>query len=141
GATIGLIMIFPEANMLLYKDASGTTTLQILAIAIFLSSTVITASSILQGMGYIKRTAGFIIGSFLIKWMANFMLVPLWGITGSAVATVFSLIVLGLVVMMELKRKLQGLLFFKKINVWAIMIALLVIIAYIVVFDYLIPFK
>ncbi|HLR40317.1 MAG TPA: polysaccharide biosynthesis protein [Virgibacillus sp.] len=139
GATIGLIMILPEANVLLYKDASGTMTLQILAIAIFLSSIVITASSILQGMGYIKRTAGFIIGAFLIKWAANFVLVPLWGITGSAVATVISLIVLGFMVFMELQRKLPGLHFFKKVNGWAFLKASLGMISYIVVIDYLLP--
>src|SRR5690625_4918879 len=139
GATIGLMMIFPEANVLLYKDASGTMPLQILAIAIFLSSIVITASSILQGMGYIKRTAGFIIGAFLIKWAANFALVPIWGITGSAVPTVISLIVLGLMVIMELRRKLPGLHFFKKINGWAFLKASLGMIVYIVVIDYLLP--
>src|SRR5699024_10695304 len=126
-------------NVLLYKDASRTMTLQILAIAIFLSSIVITASSILQGMGYIKRTAGFIIGAFLIKWAANFVLVPLWGITGSAVATVSSLIGLGVMVFMELQRELPARHVLKKVNGWAFLKASLGMISYIVVIDYLLP--
>lgn len=139
GAAIGLIMIFPEVNILLYKDDNGTIPLQILAIAIFLSSIVITTSSILQGMGYIKRTAGFIVGAFLIKWTANQILVPLWGIAGGAVATVLSLILLGMVTLMELKRRLPGLSFFKKINGWAFLKASFGMIAYLVVIDYLLP--
>src|SRR5690625_5198215 len=62
GAVIGLIAIFPETNALLFQNTKGTMTLQILAIAIFLSSISITISSILQGLGYFKRTAGFIVG-------------------------------------------------------------------------------
>lgn len=136
GATLGLIMIFPEVNVLLYENDSGTKTLQILVMSILLCSIVITATSILQGLGYMKRTAGFIVVAVLVKWIANDTLVPLWGITGSALATVFSLCVLGIAAVFELKRKLPNLEFFGNINWSAFLKASIGMILYIIVMDY-----
>lgn len=137
GAVIGLITIFPETNTLLFQNTKGTTTLQILAIAIFLSSISITISSILQGLGYFKRTAGFIVGAFLIKWMANHLFVPLWGINGSAVATILSLFLLCLVVLFEFKRKLPEIKMFRSIHWPAFAASSLGMIGYIMIVKYL----
>ncbi|MEW9675299.1 polysaccharide biosynthesis protein [Lentibacillus sp. L22] len=109
GATIGLVMIFPEVNMLLFQDDKGTGSLRTLVVAILLCSVAITAASILQGLGYVKRTAMFILLALLIKWLLNQLLVPLWGLTGSAIATVTSLLVLCCLDLIELKRKLPKL--------------------------------
>ncbi|MUK88067.1 oligosaccharide flippase family protein [Ornithinibacillus sp. L9] len=119
GATIGLIVIFPEANMLLFQNNHGVTALRIVVLSIVLSSIAITGLSILQGLDYMKRTAGFILAALFIKWIANQMLVPFWGIIGSAIATVISLLALCVVVLFELKRKLPGLYIFQKIK-WKI---------------------
>lgn len=116
GAMIGLIMLFPEINTLLYKNTDGTVSLQILAIAILLSSISITVTSILQGLGYYRRTALYIVGVFIIKWTSNQLFVPLWGITGSAIATVVSLLFLFICVVMELRKRLPSLSLFKQIN-------------------------
>lgn len=136
GATLGLIAIFPETNLLLFQDKKGTMELQILVLAIFLCSVAITASSILQGMGYIKRTAGFILITFFVKWTGNQLLVPIWGIMGSAIATVFSLLVLYIIVMIELKRKLPILRFINQINWLALLQASITMIAYILLVDW-----
>jgi PST family polysaccharide transporter len=116
GATIGLILLFPEANMLLFTNDKGTADLQILVLSIFLSSLAMTGAAILQGLGYRKQTAGFIFIAFFIKFTGNQLLVPWWGVTGSATATVFSLLVLFGLVLFELKRKLPELHFFRRIN-------------------------
>ncbi|MEC5425995.1 polysaccharide biosynthesis protein [Virgibacillus sp. C22-A2] len=137
GATIGLIVIFPEANVLLFQNDKGTVNLQILVLSIFLCSMAITASSILQGLGHIKRTAGFIMIAFFIKWISNQLLVPIWGITGSAIATVLSLSMLCVVVLMELKRKLPQLKFFRRINWWALSKATLAMISYLIGLNYI----
>ncbi|PAV28569.1 low temperature requirement protein B [Virgibacillus profundi] len=136
GATVGLIVIFPEANTLLYQNDKGTINLQIIILAIFLCSIAITASSILQGLGYIKRTAGFILIAFFVKWIGNQIMVPLFGITGAAIATVFSLFLLCTVVLFELKRKLPDLKFFQRINWWALIKATLAMVIYILITDY-----
>lgn len=131
GATIGLIVIFPDTNVLLFQDAKGTVDLQILVLSILLCSMAITASSILQGLGHVKRTAGFILIALFIKWIGNQLIVPLWGITGSAISTVLSLFILCLIVLFELRRKLPELNFLGNINWWALIKAGLAMIVYI----------
>ncbi|RDW15309.1 low temperature requirement protein B [Oceanobacillus arenosus] len=136
GATIGLIAIFPETNRLLFENTDGTSDLQILVLSIFLCSIAITASSVLQGLGFIKRTAGFVLGAFFVKWIANQLLVPWWGITGSAIATVLSLLVLFILVMFELKRKLPDLNFFRQIKWRALFAGTISMIVYLLVMKY-----
>ncbi|MGJ9460224.1 putative polysaccharide biosynthesis protein [Oceanobacillus sp. CF4.6] len=137
GATIGLIAIFPETNLLLFQDEKGTMELQILVLSIFLCSIAITASSILQGMGYIKRTAGFILIAFLVKWIGNQLLVPVLGIMGSAIATVLSLLVLFIIVLYELKKKLPRIDFLGQI-IWSALIkSSIAMVAYITLMDWI----
>ncbi|WP_217588340.1 putative polysaccharide biosynthesis protein [Lentibacillus saliphilus] len=106
GATIGLIMIFPETNTLLFQNDDGTFALRVLALALLLSSVAITAISILQGAGFMMMTACLIVGAGIVKWIGNAVFVPIWGITGSAVATVVALGLLTLVVLVLLSKKL-----------------------------------
>lgn len=93
GAAAGLIAIFPHVNSLLFKDTNGTTSLQILALSIVFASLSITTATILQGIGYVYRTALFVIVGVGLKWILNLWWVPLYGIIGSASATVVSAIV------------------------------------------------
>lgn len=139
GAATGLIAIFTEANLLLYQDVKGTGSLRILASGIFLSSIAITASSILQGLGYIKRTALFIAIAFFVKWVANQFLVPFLGIYGSAIATVCSLFTLCLLVAIALKRKLPKLVLLPKINWRAFLAAGMGMVGYIKLVGIIIP--
>lgn len=141
GAVIGLIFIFPEVNVLLFKDLKGTSSLQILSIAILLSSISITVSSILQGLGYFKRTAVFILLAFLIKWFANMLFVPLWGITGSALATVLSLLILCIIVLFDLTRKFPEIKLFKGVNVIAFTKASLGMVIYLLIISLLMPYE
>src|SRR5690625_1138452 len=57
GATIGLILIFPETNILLFMNTDGTGSLQIVVISIFLTSITVTGCTILQSLGYTKLPA------------------------------------------------------------------------------------
>lgn len=141
GAVIGLMLIFPAVNQLLFQNTKGTTSLQILSAAVFLSSISITASSILQGLGYFKRTAGYILLAFLIKWIANLLFVPLWGITGGALATVLSLCLLCVVVLIELHRKIPQIKFFQQLHLWAFIQAGLGMMGYIFIINYIFPYQ
>lgn len=140
GAVIGLIFIFPAVNLLLFQDLKGTASLQVLSGAIFLSSISITGSSILQGLGYFKRTAVFILLAFLIKWLSNILLVPFWGITGSAIATICSLLFLCIVIILELYRKLPNMKLFKEINGRALLIASLGMVSFLLIVHYMLPY-
>lgn len=141
GAVIGLILIFPEVNMLLFKDIKGTSSLQILSLSILLSSVSITTSSILQGLGYFKRTAVFILVAFLVKWFANILFVPLWGIVGSAIATVLSLLTLCVVVLFDLSRKLPDLKLLQEFNIQAFLKASMGMVGYLLVIRFFIPYE
>lgn len=139
GATIGLIVIFPQVNLLLFQNTKGTNSLRILVIAILLSSIAITICAILQGLGFMKRTALFIFIAFIIKWIANLIFVPLLGITGGALATVFSLFMLCTFALVELNRQLPQLMFLRQLKWGTMMKASLGMIAYLLLINYLIP--
>lgn len=136
GATVGLVVIFPDANLLLFQDDKGTHDLQILVLSVFLCSMTITASAVLQGLGYVKRTAGFILLAFCVKWIGNQLFVPIWGVTGSAVTTILSLTILYLLVSLSLKRKLPALHFFRRLNSWALIRAVVSMVIYLLLVDY-----
>src|SRR5699024_12880863 len=91
GAIIGLIMLLRETNILLFTNDDGTRTIQVLILAMILTSVTITIVAILQTIGYIRQTAIWIIMTFFVKWGLNNWLVPHFGIMGSAIATVVSL--------------------------------------------------
>ncbi|WP_209366380.1 putative polysaccharide biosynthesis protein [Sediminibacillus dalangtanensis] len=106
GAAVGLITIFPYANILLFEDTAGTGSLQILALSILFTSLALTLSSILQGLGDIRLTAGIVLLGVACKWLLNELLVPMWGIGGSAVATVLAVSIILLLNFFQLKRRL-----------------------------------
>src|SRR5699024_9990304 len=122
GATIGLFMLFPQVNTLLFTDSSGTSALRVLVLAIILSSSAITLIAILQGAGKTIETALAIGCMCMIKWFLNMWLVPLWGITGSAWASVGSVSIVCVYLLLRMRKtygtivkipivKLRGLLF------------------------------
>lgn len=140
GAVIGLMMIFPEANTLLFQNTKGTASLQILSLSIALTSLSVTITAVLQGLGFYKQTALFIICAFLIKLIANKWFVIKWGISGSAFATVFSLLLLTVILFVQLKRKLPNVNLLKNLN-WAILlIASMTMILYLLLIKYLLPY-
>jgi len=139
GATTGLFLIFPETNLLLYKDLSGTFSLQILSLAIILSTMSVTAIAVLQGAGVIIRTAVYILLAFIVKSISNIFLVPLLGITGSALATVFSLLCLTILVFIELLKKFPLQVFWQQLRWKPLTKAVLTMIFYIVMFKYVTP--
>lgn len=137
-AMIGLIVLLPDINILLFKDDKETFALQILVMSLFLSSLAITASSILQGLGYIKRTASLIFILFILKGVLNLWLTPLFGLTGGAIATVFSLFGLLVIVLIDLKRNLPELNFVKSIKWIALIKSTLWMTAFLIAVDFII---
>lgn len=109
GATVGLIALFPYVNILLFKDASGTGILQIVSLTIVLASLSITTATILQGIGYVYRTALFVIIGVGLKWILNLYLVTYLGIGGASIATVTSAAVVFALNFNQLKVTLPGL--------------------------------
>lgn len=102
GATVGLIVIFPEVNRLLFEDDSGTGSLRFLMLSVFFSSAAMTMAAMLQGLGLFKRTAIYILVALGMKFVLNLLLVPFYGISGGAAATVLALVVMFMLVSRDL---------------------------------------
>ncbi|MEI3604572.1 polysaccharide biosynthesis protein [Pseudogracilibacillus sp. SE30717A] len=123
GATVGLVLLLPETNLLLFTNTDGTGSLQILVVSIVLTSISITGCAILQSLGFIKKPALWMVITFIIKYLLNNLFVPLVGIYGSAIATVGSLFFLCGMVLLTLKQKLPGLSIFNNVHWKALIIA------------------
>lgn len=139
GATVGLLLIFPETNLLLYKDLKGSFSLQILSLAIILSTMSVTVIAILQGTGIILKTALYILIAFLIKMISNLLFAPLLNITGSALATVLSLFCLTMLVFYELHQKYRLGRLLEKLSWFALLKAVLSMAVYIYLLKLIVP--
>ncbi|KGP71840.1 putative polysaccharide biosynthesis protein [Pontibacillus yanchengensis] len=87
-AAVGLILVLPGVNRLFFNSNDGTVSLQVLALVIFVGSMALTFSSLLQGLGSMKAPAFMVMFGFVIKLFLNELLIPLYGMLGSAVASV-----------------------------------------------------
>lgn len=130
GATVGLICILPEANLLLFMDDQGTFSLQILGWSILLSSVAITGSTILLSERQFQQIIFGIFVMIIIKYVLNEILIPLYSISGSAIATVISLSVFLIMIMIRLK----SVHFIRTINFKAFLIAALGMVIYLFAF-------
>ncbi len=136
GATLGLIFILSEVNVLLFEDKSGTASLQVLMLAILLGSIAVTSNAVLQSYGYYKQITLFIISMFIIKFILNYLLVSKLGIMGSALATIISLLILSGVSLMFLRSKLTRISFVKMINWRAFLYASASMVSFLVIIKY-----
>ncbi|WP_198520782.1 putative polysaccharide biosynthesis protein [Alteribacter populi] len=93
-AAIGLVMIMPSLNPMLFTDRQGEFALQILSFTVLPASLFLTGAAVLHGLG--KRRALFLalITGLVVKVAANIFLVPLFQIEGAALASVFSFTVM-----------------------------------------------
>lgn len=112
GATVGLICILPEVNLLLFMDERGTFSLQVLAVSILITSIAMTGSAILLSENRWKYILYAISLMISVKYLLNELLIPSFGITGSAVATVTSLLLFLLLIV----RRLKGIRFVRSIR-------------------------
>lgn len=96
-ASFGLALLAEPVNVMLYGDDKGTQALAIQSFTILFATLSIASAGILQGLGRVMRPARNLFIGVLFKLILNLALVPFWGISGAAVATVLSyLIAMGL---------------------------------------------
>lgn len=136
GATAGLFVLMKETNTLLFTNSDGTVSLQILSLTIVLTSITITAATVLQSLGHLKWIVYFIIGAIGWKWVFNMMLIPLFGITGSAIATVGSVLFLSVMTFILLHKKLPAVQFLHHVSWGPLVIAIVGMILYILCVQY-----
>ncbi|UOQ49516.1 polysaccharide biosynthesis protein [Gracilibacillus caseinilyticus] len=108
GATIGLIVLFPEINQLLFQNQAGTASLRLLSLSLLFTCLIITVASTLQSFGYMKWTAIILFVGLWIKVLLNHLFIPQMGITGGAVATVVTVFLIFICNFSFLKYLLKG---------------------------------
>lgn len=92
-ASLGLIIVMPYVNTLLFKTDMLTFVLIIYVIQIVPLSIILMFTAILQGYGKLKVPTIFLLGAVLIKYIGNIMLIPMIGVIGAAFASNIGLIV------------------------------------------------
>lgn len=106
-ATVGLIVLMPKVNLVLFKDTAGTLSLQLFVVSIVFTSLAILTSSILQATGKGKRVVLAIVSGLTVKYLANQLLIPLFLLAGAAVSTVLGAMTIFVVNDYLLKRQLN----------------------------------
>ncbi|KGX90077.1 polysaccharide biosynthesis protein [Pontibacillus halophilus JSM 076056 = DSM 19796] len=107
GATIGLILMFPQVNVLFFETDEGTTALRVLSLAILFGSVGLTSSALLQGLGTTLLPAAIVLIAFVLKCVGNSIAVPLWGITGAAVSSTGAMAIICIANLVALRTKLK----------------------------------
>ncbi|KFZ40614.1 MULTISPECIES: polysaccharide biosynthesis protein [Thermoactinomyces] len=92
-SVISLVILARPLNIMMYQNDSGTLTLSVLAFSAIFSTLAVTSSGILQGMGYNKLPVRHLMIGAVCKMAGNFVFVPWFGITGSAVSMVLAYII------------------------------------------------
>lgn len=87
-ASAGLAALAEPINIMLYKDAAGTTAMQWIALTAAPGTMVTITAALLQGLGSVRAPALCLLGAALLKTLLNLLLVPQLGITGAAIAGV-----------------------------------------------------
>lgn len=89
-ASFGLATLAGPINIMLYKTNEGTLALAVLAFTTIFSTMGIASAAILQGLGEVMVPARNLFFGVLVKLALNIILIPFWGITGAALATVIA---------------------------------------------------
>lgn len=97
-ASLGLILVLPAVNEMLFETRDLSPTLMIFCAQIFWLSLLLTMTSILQGLGKVIMPAIILAIGLCLKIVSNFILLPTYGIMGAAIAgnIGFGFITLGL---------------------------------------------
>ncbi|MEC0259950.1 putative polysaccharide biosynthesis protein [Paenibacillus lautus] len=87
-ASVGLAVLAEPINIMLYEDAAGTATMQVIAFTAAGGTLSTITAALLQGIGIVKAPAVHLLAAAGLKLLLNLLLVPQFGITGAAIAGV-----------------------------------------------------
>lgn len=87
-ASIGLILIIKDTNIMLFKNSEGTGAIQWMTLCILFMSIVMISSTILQSIGYLWHPVLNVGIALVIKTVLNLFLIPRFSISGAAMASV-----------------------------------------------------
>lgn len=117
---IGLVVIMPYANLMLFKTNVFSDVLQYIALQIIPISIILTVTAILQGFGKLLIPAIILIFSIVIKLFGNMILLEPFGVLGAALSGDIALFICALFLIFYLKKykeiKLSKLSFYIKLT-------------------------
>ncbi|ANZ70524.1 hypothetical protein IV79_GL000991 [Pediococcus claussenii] len=90
-ASLGMIAIMPEINVLLFGDTSGSSSLAIYNLSIIFSALIFVYNSVLQSINRLRATFFAVLAGLLVKIALNSWFVQRMGINGASIVTVLSL--------------------------------------------------
>lgn len=101
---IGLVIIMPYANVMLFKTDVYSNVLQLVALQIIPISIILTFTAILQGFGKLLVPALILICSLALKLIGNLVFIKISDILGAALSTDIALFVCAACLMLYLKK-------------------------------------
>ncbi|CAM3064397.1 polysaccharide biosynthesis protein [Lactiplantibacillus plajomi] len=93
-ATVGLVVLMPSINRLLFGSLEGTTALRVYALSIVFAALITTYTSVLQSLNQYGAMIIGIIAGLVTKLALNYTLVIHYGINGASLVTAMSLAVM-----------------------------------------------
>lgn len=103
-ASLGLIIVMPYVNVLLFKTGVLSNVLMVYVAQIVPLSIILTFTAILQGYGKLKVPTTLLLSAVMLKSVGNIMLVPRIGVMGAAYASNIGLLVCAAGLMLYLKK-------------------------------------
>lgn len=92
-ATVGMMVLMPEINTLLFSTPAQSLTIAIYVISVFIITLISTYNSILQSLDQFRITAVGLLLAVVVKIIINYSMIQHFGIIGASWATVVSLMV------------------------------------------------
>ncbi|WP_240697335.1 oligosaccharide flippase family protein [Sporolactobacillus sp. THM19-2] len=89
-AAAGLASLGKEVNIMLFRNAEGTPTFMLIAFVMMTLSVVLTSSGILEASGRPWLPFWHLLTGAIVKCGSNLLLVPLFSVSGAAVATLLA---------------------------------------------------
>ncbi|GEP19966.1 putative polysaccharide biosynthesis protein [Pediococcus argentinicus] len=106
-ASIGMIVLMPQINLLLFGSVEGTSALMLYNLCIIFAALIFVNNSILQSSGSITMTFWALSAGMVFKLIFNGVAVRHWGINGASIVTVLSLLIIWLVMMQAMPERLR----------------------------------
>jgi len=106
-AAIGLISIIEPTNIMLFENARGSFVLAQLSLLILPGSVMITIIGILQGMNHSLFPASIVLGGFILKYILNLLLIPSYGTSGAAFASIIAMVSMLIILIIKLRKVMQ----------------------------------
>ncbi|MEK3936394.1 polysaccharide biosynthesis protein [Sporosarcina sp. FSL W7-1349] len=103
-AAAGLALVMPYVNEMLFETRDGSLTLIIFSFQIFWLSLILPLTAVLQGAGKVKIPTLLLAGGLVIKIVSNYVGVPLFDVTGAALAGNIGLAAISLGLLLYFKK-------------------------------------